>query len=86
MYRWYKCRVPVLFRGMFQYVKDILKYGTRQSDHLYAPTVKSNLGQCTIHYQGPIIWNDILTAKINPDTSEVVFAKTLKRSIKIGLI
>ena len=71
---------------MFQYVKDIHKYGTRQSDHLYASTVKSNLGQYTIQYQGPIIWNDILTAKINPDTSEAVFAKTLKRSIKIGLI
>ena len=33
----------------------------------------------------PVIWNSILTAHINPDTSETVFAKTLKHCIVIGI-
>ena len=86
MYRWYDIQVPLLFLDMFQYVKIIHGYVTRQTDQLYIPKVKTNLGKCSLKYKGPVIWNSILSAHINPDTSEAVFAKTLKHCIVIGLI
>ena len=86
MYRWYNSQVPLLFLDMFQYVRNIHGYGTRQADQLYIPKVKTNLGKCSLKYKGPFIWNSILSAHINPDTSEAVFAKTLKHCIVIGLI
>ena len=85
MYKWSNSRVPLLFQDMFQYVRNVHGYGTRQSDHLYTPIVKTNLGKCSLRYKGPVIWNSILTAHINPDTSEAVFAKTLKHCIIIGI-
>ena len=33
-----------------------------------------------------MIWNSILAAGINPETSEAVFVKTLKQCIKVGLL
>ena len=86
MYRWYNSQVPLLFPDMFQYVRNIHGYGTRQADQLYIPKVKTNLVMCSLEYKGPFIWNSILSAHINPDTSEAVFAKTLKHCIVIGLI
>ena len=86
MYRWYKSQVPLLFLDMFQYVRNIHGYGTWQADQLYIPKVKTNLGKCSLKYKGSVIWNSILSAHINPDTSEAVFAKTLKHCIVIGLI
>ena len=53
--------------------------------YIYTPIVKTNLGKCSSRYKGPVIWNSILTAHINPDTSEAVFAKTLKHCIVIGI-
>ena len=85
MYKWSNSRVSLLFQDMFQYVRNVHGYGTRQSDHLYTPIVKTNLGKCSLRYKGPVIWNSILTAHINPDTSEAVFAKTLKHCIVIGI-
>ena len=85
MYKWSNSRVPLLFQDMFQYVRNVHGYGTRQSDHLYTPIVKTNLGKCSLRYKGPVIWNSILTAHINPDTSEAVFAKTLEHCIVIGI-
>ena len=35
---------------------------------------------------GPFIWDKILRLKINLDTSEAVFMKTLKHCVKIGLL
>ena len=46
MYRWYNSQVPLLFLDMFQYVRNIHGYGTRQIDQLYIPKVKTNLGKC----------------------------------------
>ena len=74
-----------MFRAMFQKVRSVHGYDTRQSNHLYIPKVQTNLGKCKLSYRVPMIWNSILAAEINPETSEAVFAKTLKQCIKVGL-
>ena len=59
---------------------SILFY-TRQSGSLHVPKVKNNLGKWSIRSRGEIVWNTILSLKINPETSEAVFAKTVKKCI-----
>ena len=86
MYILYNNEVPTMFHAMFQKVRSVHGYETRQSNHLYIPKVRTNLGKCKLSYRGPMIWNSILAAEINPETSEAVFAKTLKQCIKVGLL
>ena len=86
MYRLYNNEVPTMFHAMFQKVRSVHGYETRQSNHLFIPKVRTNLGKCKLSYRGPMIWNSILAAEINPETSEAVFAKTLKQCIKVGLL
>ena len=86
MYRWYTKQIPCLFNSLFQTVRDVYEYDTRQSCHLHIPVVKTNLGKCKLSFNGTVLWNNILKANINPETSEAVFAKTLKHCIKIGII
>ena len=86
MYRLYNNEVPTMFHAMFQKVRSVHGYETRQSNHLYIPKVRTNLGKCKLSYRGPMIWNSILAAEINPETSGAVFAKTLKQCIKVGLL
>ena len=86
MFRLYNNEVPTMFHAMFQKVRSVHGYDTRQSNHLYISKVKTNLGKCKLSYRGPMIWNSILAAEINPETSEAVFAKTLKQCIKVGLL
>ena len=45
--------IALLFQDMFQYVRNVDGYGTRQSDHLYTPIVKTNLGKCSLRYKRP---------------------------------
>ena len=82
MYRWYHNQLPSIFHNMFVSVTDIHNYNTRQKDHLYTTKIKTCLGQTRITYLGPKIWNDILKAKINPNISEYVFSKSLKKMYK----
>ena len=42
--------------------------------------------QNSIRYHGVIIWNKILTAAINPDSSEVSFKIMLKKGIQHAVI
>ena len=86
MYRWYHNQLPSIFHNMFVSVTDIHNYNTRQKDHLYTTKIKTCLGQTRITYLGPKIWNDILKAKINPNISEYVFSKSLKKCIKEGIL
>ena len=41
----------------------------------------TNLGRTKLSYRVPFIWNGIIHNKINPNTSECVFAITIKQSI-----
>ena len=58
----------------------------KQEFHLHPPKISSNLSQNNITYHGVIIWNKILTAAINPDSSEVSFKIMLKKGIQHEII
>ena len=78
MYRWYLNDVPDFFTP----VSEVHSHFTKQSEGLFIPTFKTNLGKTCLSYRGPFIWNKILRLKINLGTSEAVFMKTLKHCVK----
>ena len=86
MYRWYHNDLPTLFRDIFTTVSDIHDHNTRQNTHLYCSSFNTCLGKTKFSYRAPRMWNLLLKAKINPDTSECVFAKTVKQCIKVGIL
>ena len=86
MYKWYHDDLPPIFQNMFIPVRDIHDHSTRQRDHLYCPKIRNNLGKTKCSYHAAYIWNKILRAGINPDSSEVVFCKSMKQYIKVGLL
>ena len=86
MFSWYHNSVPFILQDKFEPVKNVHNHETRQKNHLYIPAVRTERGKTSIAYKGPIIWNQILKASINPATSEAVFSKTLKQCIKVSLI
>ena len=86
MHRWYNKKLPEMFNEYFEYVSNVHNYVTRQSIHLYVPYMRTNLGQSSISYRGPKIWNTIMNNKINGDSSEAAFSKMLKRAINSGII
>ena len=86
MYKWYHDELPIVFKDIFISVSNIHNYSTRQSNELYPPSVKTDLGKHRYSYQAVIIWNKLLKAKINPDTSEYVFSKSIKHCIQIGIL
>ena len=85
MYKWYHEKLPSLFQKMFTPVSDIHNHVTRQYSHLYCPKLNTSLGKRNFSYQAPHLWNEILEAKINPETSEAVFCKSMKQCITVGL-
>ena len=86
MYKWYHKRLLSIFEEYFKNVNDVHSYDTRQSSHLYKPKNNTNLGKTRFCYKGPEIWNSILKAKINPEVSDLVFTKSIKQCLKVGLI
>ena len=81
IYRVHNGQIPELFEGYFTRNFDVHDHYTRQRFFLHVPKVKRNLGKFGIRYRGVCIWNEILKLGINPDTSEAVFVKTVKKSI-----
>ena len=77
----YNGKVPDIFQNIFMMNSDIHDHYTRQSGSYHVPKVKNNLGKWSIRYRDVIVWNTILSLKINPETSEAVFAKTVKKCI-----
>ena len=78
--------LPEMFKEYFEYVSNDHTYDTRQSIHVYEPFVRTNLGQFSISYRDPKIWNVIMNNKINGDSSEAAFSKMMKRAINSGII
>ena len=79
----------IVFRNVFTEVREIHDYETRQSanNSLYPPTGgKTELSFCKYTYRGPLIWNMVLKAKINPDVSEFAFGRMIKQCIKVKII
>ena len=85
MFKWYHCEIPNLFNCLFRQVNEVHERVTRQSNQLYPQTIKTNLGKTKLSYQGPFIWNKILN-NINPNTSEYLFVKSVRKCIKDGVI
>ena len=79
MYSVYHGIVPDTFEGIFVYNNMIYYHDTRISGHLHLPITSSNPSRSRIRYHGVIILNNILTAAINPDSSEVSFKIMLKK-------
>ena len=86
MFRWYHDDIPVIFNRLFKRVEQVHSYGTRQSNLLYCNEINTNRGSSKLSYRGPFVWNKIIKSKINPDTSECVFVKSVQQSIKVGII
>ena len=74
--------VPNVFDNFFTYNYTIREHNTRSAQHLHIPLCVSNLTKTGIRYQGPIIWNNILKAEINPICSETSFKIMLKMSVQ----
>jgi len=81
MFKVYKDEVPELFVTFFNNNSEFYEYYTRQRDHIHVPETDSNLTKFAIRYRGTIIWNNILKLRVDPNCSEAVFTKVLKKSI-----
>ena len=86
LYRWYHDKLPSLFENIFTHVGDVHHFDTRQCTQQYCPRIKTNLGKCKFSYRAPHIWNQFMRAKINPDTSEAIFCRSIKQCIKVGIL
>ena len=97
MYRWYHSfvaennpyvtsKLPNVFENFFRYTHIVHSHDTRQCYHLYKPPVKTDLGKTRLVFRGPHIWNSILRAEINPDVSELIFTRSIKQCISVGLL
>ena len=86
MYKIYHKEVPDIFDDLFMYNYHIHDYHTRVSSHLHVPLAGTNLSKTGICYQGIIVSNNILTADINPDCSQLFFKVMLKKCINQELI
>ena len=73
--------VPNVFDNFFTYNYTIHEHNTRSAQHLHIPLRVSNLTKTGIRYQGPIIWNNILKAEINPMCSEASFKIMMKKCL-----
>ena len=86
MYKIHNQDVPHVFDGLFTYNYEVHDHDTRISNHYHVPHVKSNLSAFSIKYHGVIIWNKILKAKLNSDSSELSFKVMLKKCILQKLV
>ena len=75
---------PDMFSDFFMRNAEIHDYSTRQRQHSHVPSERSNLGNFGIRYRRAIVWNFILKLDINPNTTEAVFIKTIKKNITNG--
>ena len=86
MFNWYHMKLPSLFLNVFTRISNVHSHATRQRSELYCPRVKISLSKMKYTYQAPKLWNKILKVKVNPDTSEMVFCKSIKQCLKVGLL
>ena len=86
MFRYNIKQVPDIFYGYFKPIQDIHDHNTRSCCGLYARQPKTELSKFSISYRGPVLWNKIISTGINPETSEAIFTKYLKKFINKGII
>ena len=78
-------QVPDIFYGYFKPIQDIHYHNSRRCSGLYARQPKTELSKFSISYRGPVLWNKIISIGINPETSEAIFTKFLKKFITMAL-
>ena len=71
--------VPDIFKDVFVYNNMIHYHDTRISGYLHLPKAPWNVSRNSIRWHGAIMWDNILAAAINPDSSEVFFTIMLKK-------
>jgi len=81
MYKYHSSSLPDVFSSYFPYVASIHDYATRQSNCLYIPSVRTNLGKMSIKYRGPILWNELIKSNLTLYYSEPVFSYQVKKMI-----
>jgi hypothetical protein len=79
MFRTYKKAVPDVFDGFFKHNREFHTHDTRTMNCLHIPSVRSDLSKTGIRFQGANVWNHILKADLNLDTSELSFKLSLKK-------
>ena len=80
MFKLYNNQIPINLTGGFSVNSQIHSYGTRHADDCHLPRKSSRLGQYSLAYQGPKIWNSIEN-KTRKTKSFYVFKKNIKRNI-----
>ena len=78
--------VPTIFDDFFMHNYHLHDHYTRTANHLHVPFASTNLSKTGIRYQGVIVWNKILCANINSDSSEQSFKMMLKKCITQQLL
>ena len=84
MFRLRMGEVPDMLSNLFSRNAEIHDYSARLHQHFHVPSERSNLGKFSIRNRGAIVWNLILKLDINPDTSEAVFIKPMKKRFTNG--
>ena len=64
----------------------IHQYSIRQSDIYLLPGYKKDIGRRSISFLVVTIWEVIILAKIDLDTSQLVFKRNLRRCLLQGII
>ena len=86
IYKVYHKDVPTIFDDFFRHNDHFHDQCTRTANHSHVPFASTNLSKTGIRYQGFIVWNKILYANINPDSSEQSFEMMLKKCITQQLL
>ena len=59
LFKLYNNQIPINLTGLFSVNSQIHSYGTRNADDCHLPRKSSRLGQYSLTYQGPKLWNSI---------------------------
>ena len=86
MLRYHHKMLPKIFDEYFIKHSAIHQYSTRQSDLYLLPGYKKDIGRRSISFVGVKIWEAIILAKIDLDTSQPVFKRNLRRCLLQGII
>ena len=78
MYKFSTNTIPIPFRNLFVYNKDIHTYPTRHSTDLHLTNPRILLNHKTIRHHGPDIWN-ALPHNIKQSASLLSFKASLKK-------
>ena len=68
------------FYGYFKSIQDIHDHNTSCSS-LYAIQPETELTKFSISYRSPVLWNKIISIGINPETSEAIVTKFMKKGL-----